>query len=201
MKRADAGFTLVETLVALGVTAMLATAGTLMMLQTLQGSRAIDTRMEQVRQLEAANGLLRADFSEITRRPSSAPDSFMPAAGFYGRKGDATGELISFVRTGWNDPRTESDRSELQRVTYQLDDGELIRKAWLRPDPVSTTPTVERVLLDGIDALSIRYRLRGVWFDEWPADTSGKHPDMIQLDLTFAGNDQLHLMYMVGSAQ
>ena len=70
MRQTDAGFTLIETLVALGVTAMLATAGTLMMLQTLQGSRAIDTRMEQVRQLEAANGLLRADFSEMTKRPA-----------------------------------------------------------------------------------------------------------------------------------
>lgn len=201
MKHSDAGFTLVETLVALGITAMMATAGTLMMLQTLQGSRAIDDRMEQVRQLEAANGLLRSDFSEMTRRASSAPDSFRPATGFFGRRADATGELVSFVRTGWNDPRSQSDRSELQRVTYELVDGQFIRKAWLRPDPVGTTPMVERVLLDGIEALSIRYRQRGVWFDEWPADASGKHPDMIQLDLNFADNDQLQLMYMIGPTQ
>lgn len=201
MRQTDAGFTLIETLVALGVTAMLATAGTLMMLQTLQGSRAIDTRMEQVRQLEAANGLLRADFSEMTKRPSSAPDSYTPALGFYGRKGNVSGDLISFVRTGWYDPRSDSDRSDLQRVAYVLDDGKLIRKAWLRPDPVRTTPTVERVLLDGIDTLSIRYRQRGAWFDEWPADLAGHHPDLIQLDLTFAEDDQLRLMYMVGSAQ
>ena len=66
MRQSEAGFTLIETLVALGVTAMLATAGTLMMLQTLQASRAIDARMADVRKLEAANGLLRADFSEMT---------------------------------------------------------------------------------------------------------------------------------------
>jgi general secretion pathway protein J len=201
MTQAQSGFTLIETLVALGVTAMMATAGTLMMLQTLQGSRAIDARMEKVRQLEAANGLLRADFSEMTRRPSSAPDDLTPPTGFRGRKGDATGDLVSFVRAGWYDPRAESDRSELQRVAYQLDGGKLIRKAWLRPDPARNTPMVERVLLDKIDTLSIRYRQRGTWYDEWPADTSGQHPDLIQIDLTFAENDRLSFMYVVGSTQ
>lgn len=199
MRQADAGFTLVETLVALGVTAMLAMAGTLMMLQTLQASRAIDARMADVRILEAANGLLRADFSEVTRRPSVAPDDFKPAVGFSGRKGTATGDLISFVRSGWRDPHVGGDRSELQRVAFRLEDGQLIRTAWLRPDPVRDTPVVERVLLDDISGLEIRYRERGVWFDEWPADANGQHPDLVQLDLTFADADQLTLQYMVGA--
>ncbi|WP_340693900.1 type II secretion system minor pseudopilin GspJ [Hyphomonas sp.] len=199
MKQQDAGFTLIETLVALGVTAMLATAGTLMMLQTLQASRAIDARMADVRTLEAANGLLRADFSEMTQRPSAAPDAFDPAVGFTGRTGIETGDLISFVRSGWRDPRVGGDRSDLQRVAFRLEDGKLIRKAWLRPDPVRNTPIVERVLLDGIADLEIRYRQKGVWFDEWPADADGRHPDLVQLDLEFADADQLTLQYMVGA--
>jgi general secretion pathway protein J len=199
MRQSEAGFTLIETLVALGVTAMLATAGTLMMLQTLQASRAIDARMADVRALEAANGLLRADFSEMTVRPSAAPDDFAPAVGFSGRTGIETGDLISFVRSGWRDPRVGGDRSDLQRVAIRLEDGQLIRKAWLRPDPVRNTPVVERVLLDGISNLEIRYRQKGVWFDEWPADANGRHPDLVQLDLKFAGADQLTLQYMVGA--
>ncbi len=199
MKHQDSGFTLVETLVALGVTAMLATAGTLMMLQTLQASRAIDARMTDIRALEAANGLLRADFSEMTQRPSTAPDDFNPAVGFSGRRGIETGDLISFVRSGWSDPRVGGDRSDLQRVAYRLEDGQLIRKAWLRPDPVRNTPVVERALLAGVSDLTIRYRQQGVWFDEWPADAKGRHPDLVQLDLKFADTDQLTLQYMVGS--
>jgi general secretion pathway protein J len=200
MRQSEAGFTLIETLVALGVTAMLATAGTLMMLQTLQASRAIDARMADVRTLEAANGLLRADFSEMTARPSAAPDDFTPAVGFSGRTGIETGDLISFVRSGWRDPQVGGNRSDLQRVAIRLEDGQLIRKAWLRPDPVRNTPVVERVLLDGISNLEIRYRQKGVWFDEWPADANGRHPDLVQLDLTFADADQLTLQYMVGAA-
>lgn len=199
MKQREAGFTLVETLVALGVTAMLATAGTLMMLQTLQASRAIDARMTDVRTLEAANGLLRADFSEMTRRPSAAPDDFTPPVGFTGGQGIETGDLISFVRSGWRDPRVGGDRSDLQRVAFRLEDGKLIRKAWLRPDPVRNTPVVERVLLDGISDLEIRYRQKGVWFDEWPADANGRYPDLVQLDLEFTAADQLTLQYMVGA--
>ncbi|MFT5776602.1 type II secretion system minor pseudopilin GspJ [Hyphomonas sp.] len=199
MKQTEAGFTLIETLVALGVTAMLATAGTLMMLQTLQASRAIDARMADVRTLEAANGLLRADFSEMTQRPSAAPDDFNPPLGFTGRTGVETGDLISFVRSGWRDPQVGGDRSDLQRVAFRLEDGQLIRKAWLRPDPVRDTPVVERVLLDGISDLEIRYRQKGVWFDEWPGDANGRHPDLVQLDLEFPDADQLTLQYMVGA--
>ena len=158
MTHSSAGFTLVETLVALAVTATLATAGTMMMLQTLQASRAVDTRMEEVRSLEAAFGLMRSDFNEVTTRPSSAPDDLFPPIGFQGLKSDKTGELITFVRSGWKATKQGSERSDLQRVAYAFDNGTLVRKAWLRPDPVNTTPVVERVLMDDIDQLDIRYR-------------------------------------------
>jgi general secretion pathway protein J len=199
MTRSNAGFTLVETLVALAVTATLATAGTLLMLQTLQASRAVNTRMDDVRSLEAAFGLMRSDFNEVTRRPSSAPDDLYPPIGFQGLKSDKTGELITFVRAGWKASKIGSERSDLQRVAYVFDKGTLVRKAWLRPDPVSTTPVVERVLMEGIDKLDIRYRRKGAWFDAWPATTNGDYPDLIQFTMTFADQDELTLSYMLGA--
>lgn len=198
MTHSSAGFTLVETLVALAVTATLATAGTMMMLQTLQASRAVDTRMEEVRSLEAAFGLMRSDFNEVTTRPSSAPDDLFPPIGFQGLKSDKTGELITFVRSGWKATKQGSERSDLQRVAYAFDNGTLVRKAWLRPDPVNTTPVVERVLMDDIDQLDIRYRKKGAWFDAWPATTNGDYPDLIEFTIRFADRDELTLSYVLG---
>ena len=199
MTRSTAGFTLVETLVALAVTATLATAGTLMMMQTLQASRTVDARMDEVRSLGSAFGLMRADFNEVTRRPSAAPDAYLPAIGFEGLKSDKTGELVSFVRAGWTDPVIGSERSDLQRVAYAYEDGNLIRKAWLRPDPVRNTPTVERVLIEDIETLEIQYRRKGVWFDAWPATNSGDYPDLIRFTVTFADSDVLTLNCMLGT--
>ncbi|KCZ94302.1 type II secretion system minor pseudopilin GspJ [Hyphomonas johnsonii] len=201
MSARESGFTLIETLVALGVTATLATSGTVMMLQTLQASRAVDTRMDEVRTLEAANGLFRADLGEVTRRASAPPDDLSPPVGFLGKTGEDAGDIISFVRTGWRDSRKDSDRSDLQRVAYRFEDGNLIRTAWLRPNPAPATPVVERVLLSGIDSLTVHYRSAGRWYDEWPATPEGDHPDLVEFEIRFAEQDVLRLAYMVGAIQ
>ena len=197
---ASAGFTLVETLVALAVTAMLATSGTMLMLQTLQGSEAVDERMESARELIATNGLMRADFSLVTKRASRAADGFSSPRGFTGGTPRGDGELIRFVRAGWPDPTELGGRSDLQLVSYRLEKGALIRTAWLRPDPVPDTPSVERIMVDGIIALDVRYRKAGKWETVWPGTVDGTHPDFVELVLSFSTDDQLTLAYSVGAS-
>lgn len=194
------GFTLVETLVALAVTAMLATSATLLMLQTLQASEAVDARMASARELIATNALMRADFSLITRRASRGADETSLPAGFTGGMARGDGEVVRFVRAGWSDPAGLDERSDLQLVSYRLEKGALIRTAWLRPDPVADTPRVERVMAEGILDLSIRYRKAGKWEAVWPGTAEGTHPDFVELVLTFGADDQLTLAYSVGAS-
>jgi general secretion pathway protein J len=198
---ASAGFTLVETLVALAVTAMLATSGTMLMLQTLQGSEAVDARMASARELIATNGLMRADFSLVTKRASRAADGFSSPLGFTGAAPQGDGELIRFVRAGWSDPTGPGDRSDLQLVSYRVENGALVRTAWLRPDPVADTPSVERVMADGIADLDIRYRKAGKWEAAWPGTVDGTHPDYVEIILSFSDEDKLTLAYSVGASQ
>jgi general secretion pathway protein J len=197
---ASAGFTLVETLVALAVTAMLATSGTMLMLQTLQGSEAVDERMASARKLIATNGLMRADFNLVTKRASRAADGYTLPLGFTGGTPRGDGELMRFVRAGWSDPTGAGARSDLQLVSYRLEDGALIRTAWLRPDPVPDTPRVERVMVEGIVDLDIRYRKAGKWETVWPGTVDGTHPDFVELVLSFSTDDQLTLAYSVGAS-
>jgi general secretion pathway protein J len=194
------GFTLVETLVALGITAMLATGGTLLMLQTLQASETVNTRMASARDLIATNGLMRADFSLITRRASRGADGASSPAGFTGGTARGDGELMRFVRAGWSDPAGLDERSDLQLVSYRLEKGALIRTAWLRPDPVADTPRVERVMAEGILDLNIRYRKAGKWEAVWPGTAEGTHPDLVELVLSFGTDDHLTLVYSVGAS-
>lgn len=197
---ASAGFTLVETLVALAVTAMLATSGTMLMLQTLQGSEVVDARMGSARELIAMNGLMRADFGLVTKRASRAAEGLSSPQGFTGGTPQGNGELIRFVRAGWSDPSQIGARSDLQLVSYRFEDGALIRTAWLRPDPVADTPSVDRVMLDGIEDLDIRYRKSGQWEPVWPGTVDGTHPDFVELTVTFGDGDQLTLAYSVGAS-
>jgi len=198
---ASAGFTLVETLVALAVTAMLATSGTMLMLQTLQGSEAVDERMASARELIATNGLMRADFNLVTKRASRGADGFTPPLGFTGGTPRGDGDLMRFVRAGWSDPTGTDLRSDLQLVSYRFEDGAVIRTAWLRPDPVPDTPRVERVMVEGVIDLNIRFRKAGKWEDVWPGTVDGAHPDFVELVLSFSTEDQLTLAYSVGASQ
>lgn len=195
-----AGFTLVETLVALAVTAILATSGTLLMLQTLRGSEVVNQRVANARTLEATNGLMRADFNRVTRRASRGADDLSPPQGFVGASLRGDGEMFRFVRGGWTDPSETSARSELQLVSYRLENGALVRTAWLRPDPVPGTPRVERIMLDGIVDVDVRYRKSGKWESVWPGNIDGNHPDYVELNIGFGDADNLKLAYSIGPA-
>lgn len=200
--RSEAGFTLIETLVALFVVAMLATTGGALLVSSLEASRTTKGEAERVRQLEIAHALLRDDLAAALARASSAPGRIGGPAGFTGRDGSRAGEILSFVRGGRTRLSPESEmRSDLMRIDYSFDTGQLHRKAWLRPDPTRDTPAVERVLLDGVARLQVRYRAGGAWSSQWraPDDPAAPLPDLVELTATLETGETLALSLLVGS--
>lgn len=194
----DAGFSLMEVLIALAITASLSSAGVVMMVQTLNASSAIDQRMESVREQIKSDNLLRADLSSVSHRLGIDQNQVLSAHGFIGAQSNDGTILMSFIRDGWDEASTVQTRGNLQRVEYLYIKDQLVRRAWVRPDPARQTPFIDRTLYAGIDALSIRYRNDGKWFDVWPAEIDGAHPDLIELNLTFSDDDILSLKYSVG---
>lgn len=187
-----------EVLIALAITATLSTAGMLMMVQTLNASSAIDGRMESVREQIKSDNLIRNDFSSITSRIGADQEQALAPHGFIGARSKDNAILMSFIRDGWAEASAKRTRSNLQRVEYHLIDGQLLRRAWVRPDPSRQTPFNERLLYADIEDLNIRYREDGKWIDFWPAELGGAHPDLIELSLTFSDEDTLTLKYAVG---
>lgn len=196
----DSGFSLVETLVALFVVALLATSGGALLISSIQAGDAVKRSADEVRDLDVMHALLRDDLSAITRRGSLSPRGIGTPQGPAGS--DRYEIALSFVRNGW--PRLEPEqelRSDLQRVEYVLEDGRFIRRAYAAPDPSAESPVFERVLASDVQALRLRWFLAGTWYDEWetgPADPASELPSMVELVLDFESGDSLTQRMLVG---
>jgi len=156
------GFSLIELLVALAVFSVMAALA-------YGGLNSIArTRAELGRQEDAFRDLMRAvamfdrDLREAVPRPvlgnvgQSVPALIGTAAG------------VEFTRVGFANPQAEA-RSNLERVTYQLDDHAFKRGRYAVLDRAASTTPELTTLRAGVLDLRLRYLDRsGRWSDAWP---------------------------------
>jgi len=184
--RRAAGFTLIELLVAMFITAILFAMGYGALSQALTSRREIDEQGARLSALQQAMRVMEQDFELLQPRPArdllgngyeaplvvsqSAQGSAGAAAAsaMAGQQGPA---LLTFTRGGWANP-AGVPRSELQRVSYLVRDGKLVRQNLPTLDTTAATAVVERELLDGVEALSFRFMDESMnWSATWPTST------------------------------
>lgn len=166
MARRRGGFTLLEMLIALGVFAVIGVMSSQILSGIVDMSDTVRDRSDQLAELQRAMFIISRDIEQLTRRP--VRDAF----------GDSTaaiiiGEpLIEFTRRGWQNP-LRSPRSELQRVAYTVDDGDLVRQFWPLLDRGPDTEPIDQVLLRGVaDVEFLAHASRGDEFRYWPVAVS-----------------------------
>jgi general secretion pathway protein J len=195
----DSGMTLLEMLISLFLIALIATAGSGMLLQTLRAARVVEARGTDARALEAALAMIRHDLEAFTGRAARTGIPSEDAVAFDGRASGSGGRLFAFVRNGWADPGGLSARSDLQRVEYAFERGALIRRSWRAPDPAPGTPVAELRLLEGLESFTVRYGRRDAWRGDWVnAAGPDRVPDKVELTFGFAGDDVLTARFRLG---
>lgn len=200
--RAEAGFTLVEMLVALFVVAFLATAGASLLVSTLRAGAQVDERAGALRALQVSRALMQDDFAALTGRAAIPPGGFPPARGLATGSQAGDGVLVVFIRNGWPALEGEPPRSDLMRVAYGLDGDRLVRRSWARPDATRSTPVVEQVLLEGVDGASIRFSAGGEWSDTWRTFGEGddaRLPEAVEVTLRFQTGEPLVQRFLTGA--
>ena len=161
------GFTLIEVLVSVFLLSVLSAFayGTL---NYVGRSREIThAAFERTRALQLAMHALVTDFEQLEPRPVREPigDASQPALLADSRSSN----IVTLTRGGWPNP-VGLQRGTLQRVSYRLDNGTLIRQYTTVLDTTLATKAVERELLKDVVALKIRYMdASHVWQDQWPA--------------------------------
>jgi general secretion pathway protein J len=175
--RLSAGFTLVELLVALFVTAIIFAMGYGAINEALANREVVKAQQERLTAVQTAVRVLTQDFTQVAPRPVREPigDGWQPA--IIALDEDAE-RLVVFTRAGWANP-AGVQRPALQRVAYEFKDNTLARLHWPVLDTPSTDQTVRRDLLKQVRSVKFRFMDSGrQWHENWPAQRNNSTPQM-----------------------
>lgn len=139
----------------------------------------------------------------MQERASRADYGFGAPINLIGESAPSSAPLMQFIRAGWANPSAEK-RSDLQAVSYRLTDGQLVRAVWLRPDATSTTPVSNRVLLDNVVRVEMRFMRGGQSSREWNVSrrtTLDILPELIEMIIVFADGNTLTIAALTGARQ
>jgi len=81
--------------------------------------------------------------------------------------------LLTFTRGGWTNP-VGLPRSELQRVSYTIENGALMRSYSMELDSTAANAPIKRKLVDHVRSFTLRFMDAGHnWQTQWPPITAG----------------------------
>lgn len=193
------GFTLLEVLLAMAITAMVAVMAYAGLSTAITAAERHGEMVQRLGDVQTAVGWIVRDLRQNVNRPiADARGDTRPA--LIGNSQDNE-ELLELTRSGWDNPRGQR-RSALQRVHYRLDaDHNLWRDHWLVLDRIDDEDHLQQVkLLSGVQSFRIQFLnsdkqsastnpLGGEWVEQWPAtkSESEKIPLAVQFDIDIEG--------------
>lgn len=164
--RQDAGFTLLEVLVAVAIFAIVGMLAMTGYNELLKQSDRVEVSATRTRAIQAAMTRMAQDFATLEPRPVREPLGEELDSALRARKD--TEQLVEFTHSSWSNP-AGVPRPTLQRVAYRLQDNKLRRDYWGVLDRTMTDDPTSVVLLDRVK--SIKLRFMGAdrdWKEQWP---------------------------------
>lgn len=160
----ERGFTLIELVVAVFITVVLSAMGYSALRQAMDNRGIVEQQATRLAQVQQAVRTIEQDIGAMVPRPVRDD-----ASGGWQDSVISTQALpLVFTRASWANP-AGLPRSELQRVAYLLRDGKLLRQHLPVLDATAATVPVERVLLDDVEAFSLRFMDAGLTLTSpWP---------------------------------
>ena len=189
------GFTLVEMMVALFIFSLLSVAGVALLRGAVNSNEVTDAKLGDMARMQRLVSLMEADLSQAVPRPYR-DESGERAAAFASETGNSERGFLSFTRSGQSNINNKP-RSNMQRVTYRLDEGRLHRYQYEMTDGGSISEPA--ILLDDINGLELRFRdKRGQWVSNWQTERFSDLPRAVELRFDQNGRSYRHV-FLVGT--
>lgn len=197
---AKKGFTLIEILIAMMVFAIIAVIIT-SSLQTIFNVRErIQKKSERIAEIQIAMSLLQQDFSQAIDRPISL-DATSTSPVLLGGQNE-----VEFTRGGITNPNFSEKRPHLARLSYFIEGDQLIRRTWSSLDRDQNTLSQDRVILNNVSDLQIRYftknNLESEGLSQWPQteDLVNRLPLAISLSFSYLDQGRIQFYFICTSA-
>lgn len=211
-----AGFTLIEVLIAMAISAIIAFLSYSSISRVMDGIDGLRATTDRSYDINRAMMILSRDIREFVPRPiRDEYGEVEPAL----TGGTQSRFILSFTRTGWHNPLGHP-RSNLQRVNYRIEDGALWRDAYVVLDRTTDTEPRSVRLLEDVDELQVRFletldKLSkkngemtvetGDWVDNWVAlpgaSASGENllspPVALQVQMTLLDWGEMERIYVL----
>jgi len=183
-KNKQHGFTLLELLVALTIFALISVMAYAGLQTVLESRDRITEQSRKLAELQLAFTILSRDIQLAVPRP--VRDSFGDNQSAFA-SGTSSG-LLSLTHNG-NINLTEQAKSDLQRVSYVLEDGQFKRRIMKVLDGANEDNTAEFVLLNNVTNIDIRMLdSEGVWKSDWEqTDVLINMPRAIEINVELEG--------------
>lgn len=183
--KTDAGFTLVEMLVALLIFSLIS-VGTMGSLQgAIKAKEATQRAAERHETLSLMRATLRADFSQIIIRQNRDAFGGRETSVFRG----GFEQLLGFTRLGRVNPGGAFVRSDIQRVEYVVEAGNFIRRSLRHENPAPNTDTTDRILLTGLSDAQVRFTANEITVPQLEVFPGAEVPDVDYVTLIFQFED------------
>jgi general secretion pathway protein J len=156
------GFTLLELLIAVAILSLIAVGAYKLLSDTVMVRERGQAHQQQLRDLQKAMMLIQRDLQQATQRAvrdefgDLQPPLYLPQQ-----------NVLEFSRRGWRNPMQQT-RSEIVRLRYRVEGGELLRERWDVLDRSRQTQPGKIVLLEKVSDFSIQVVADGSRSDSWP---------------------------------
>jgi len=212
----EAGFTLVEVLIAMAITAFVSVLSYQILSTALIGIESVRAESERLREINRAFTVLSRDIRQVTNRP--VRDEFGQLASAVSG-GELARDPLRLTRSGWHNS-TGAPRSTLQRVAYRLEEDRLLRLSYPVLDRTTAIEPIETVLIEGVELFELRFLPsinavdvdrnqvidRRFWQENWVADVGFTDelidpPAAIEVRVTLSDWGELERLYVMPSFQ
>lgn len=187
MKKINAGFTLIEILVALVILAIIGGLMVVGLQSAIRSQNRITVHADRLAVVQSAIAVLERDIQQIINRPIIDENNTIRSAVVLTKQDNS--QTLEFTRAGLINPFGMMNRSTLQRVTYSTDGKNLLRTTWPVLDRTSNTPSQTDILLPGISqfAVTLYYALQ----ENNQQNSADQAPKLVTKDSTPSTQNQM----------
>jgi general secretion pathway protein J len=166
-----AGFTLVELLVAIFITAVMFALGYGAIRQATENRDRVRSEQQRIVAVQRAVRLMTQDFAQAVPRPVR---DILGSGEEPALRADARDTTLVALTRGGVAQLAGAQRPTLQRIEYRLEQGTLWRLAWPALDRTQGYEAARREVLRSLRAVRLRYLdAAGQWQEQWPPSGTG----------------------------